>query len=436
MQKNKKLFLIDGMALIYRAYYAMIKNPLTDSSGLNTSAIYGFFNSLIKLLKNENPEYISVILDTKAKTFRHHDYKLYKANRKPMPDDLSEQIEPLISVLKSFNIKVYKKDGFEADDIIGTIAKKITKNKNLEIYMYSGDKDFMQLIDEKIMLYSPGNSFKPTKIYQEKDVYDKWGVNVKQFIDYLSLLGDTSDNIPGVKGVGSKTASKLIDKFDTIEQIYTSIDKIENLRLKNMLLENKENAFLSKHLVTINCEVDVKFNLEEMNINHLIFNDSFFNSKEIIYNDHLNPGEGEHKILKYIRETNLIGNSVIYGLDADLIMLGLASNTNNIYLLRESLEFGKPTEDFLYFDIDSLKCGLIQDFKERYTIDNKFLDNRLIINIINDYIFICFFLGNDFLPHILGLDLRYNGLDIILDIYTETFSLFNNTLILYELPPK
>ena len=123
MKVNNKLFLIDGMALIYRAYYAMIKNPLTSSSGLNTSAIYGFINSLLKLLKDENPKYIAVVLDTKAKTFRHKQYNLYKANRKPMPDELSEQLLPLYSILDSLNMKIYKKDGYEADDIIGTITK-------------------------------------------------------------------------------------------------------------------------------------------------------------------------------------------------------------------------------------------------------------------------------------------------------------------------
>ena len=159
---KKKLFLIDGMALIYRAYYALIKNPLISSSGVNTSAIYGFINSLIKLLKEENPDYISVVLDTKAKTFRHLKYDLYKANRKPMPEDLAEQIQLLYDILNALNIKLYKRDGYEADDIIGTIAKK-SSQQNIHTYMYSGDKDLMQLIDQNTFLYSPGNNFKPTK---------------------------------------------------------------------------------------------------------------------------------------------------------------------------------------------------------------------------------------------------------------------------------
>jgi DNA polymerase-1 len=275
MIDKKKLFLIDGMALIYRAYYAMIKNPLKSSSGLNTSAIYGFINSLIKLLKEENPEYIAVVLDTKAKTFRHEQYDLYKANRKPMPEELSEQLIPLYDILDSLNIKIYKKDGYEADDIIGTITKRIF-NDNLTTYMYSGDKDFMQLINSNTFLYTPGNSFKPIKICGEEDVFVKCGVSATNFIDYLALLGDVSDNIPGVKGVGNKTASKLINKFSTVENIYNSLDQIENPRVKNMLLENKKNAFLSKELVTIDLDVDITINLEEMNSKTLLFKDMVY----------------------------------------------------------------------------------------------------------------------------------------------------------------
>ena len=267
---KKKLFLIDGMALIYRAYYALIKNPLISSSGVNTSAIYGFINSLIKLLKEENPDYISVVLDTKAKTFRHLKYDLYKANRKPMPEDLAEQIPLLYDILNALNIKLYKKDGYEADDIIGTIAKK-SSQQNIHTFMYSGDKDLMQLIDQNTFLYSPGNNFKPTKIYKENDVFEKWGVGKNEFIDYLALLGDTSDNIPGVKGVGAKTAEKLINTFKSIDNIYANIDNVENPRVKNMLVENKESALMSKELVTIDTNVDIDFDFCDMNVDDLSF---------------------------------------------------------------------------------------------------------------------------------------------------------------------
>ena len=158
----------------------------------------------------------------------------------------------------------------------------------------------------------------------------------------------------------------------------------------------------------------------------LILNHAMFKARKVIYSNHLIPGEGEHKILAYIRDNELRGNSIIYGLDADLIMLGLACGKNDVYLLREAMEFGKPTEAFLYLDIDKLKCSILDDFKGRYTA---FMRQEDIVDIINDYIFICFFLGNDFLPHILGLDLRYQGLDIILDIYVATYTLLSANMV-------
>jgi len=175
MQKNKKLFLIDGMALIYRAYYAMVKNPLTSSKGVNTSVLYGFINSLLKLLKDENPKYIAIVLDTKAKTFRHKEYDLYKANRKPMPDDLSEQLATLYKVLDTLNIKVFKKDGYEADDLIGTIPSLINSD-DISTYMYSADKDLVQLINKNTFLYNPGNSFTPKTVSDIDGVYNKYGI--------------------------------------------------------------------------------------------------------------------------------------------------------------------------------------------------------------------------------------------------------------------
>ena len=272
MNNPDKLFLIDGMALIYRSYYAMIKNPLISSSGINTSAIYGFINSLLKIIKDEQPKYISIILDTKKKTFRHKMYADYKATRKPMPDDLSEQLIFLYDILESLGIAIYKKDGFEADDLIGTISNNF-KNENLITYIYSSDKDLMQLVNKQVFVYSPGNNFVKAKIYNENEVFLKWGVMPNQIIDYLSLVGDTSDNIPGVKGVGAKTATKLLDKYNNLTTIYDSIDLIENERMKNKLIDFEQDAILSKKLVTIDLDVDIEYNLNEMKIENLNFLD-------------------------------------------------------------------------------------------------------------------------------------------------------------------
>ena len=226
MVKNNsknKLFLIDGMALIYRAHFAMIRNPLMTADGRHTSAIFGFFNSIFKLLRDEDPEYFAVILDSKEPTFRHELYKEYKATREKMPDELVEQIEPILDFLDASNFPIIRKPGYEADDIIGTISKSALEYE-LDTFIVSGDKDLMQLVNDSTYLYSPGNRFKPTTIYDSKKVVEKWGVAPNRIIEFLALMGDTSDNIPGVDGVGQKTAGKLLNEYENIESIFKNAE--------------------------------------------------------------------------------------------------------------------------------------------------------------------------------------------------------------------
>ena len=189
MTLPKRLFLIDGMAQIYRAHFAMIKNPLITKDGRHTSAIFGFMNSLFKLLREENPYYIAVVLDCKEPTFRHELYTEYKATREKMPDELVEQLEPLFNVISHTNIPILKKSGYEADDIIGTLVKK-AEQAGLITYMVTNDKDMMQLVSEMTFMYSPGNSFKPTIIYDKLKVKEKWGVEPEGIIDMLAVVGD------------------------------------------------------------------------------------------------------------------------------------------------------------------------------------------------------------------------------------------------------
>ena len=259
----KKLYLIDGMALIYRSHYAMAYNPLMTSSGIHTSAIFGFVNSVIKIIKDENPDYLCITMDTKGPTFRHEMYDAYKANRKAMPDEIQQQIPIFYDLFKDSNIPVLELKGFEADDILGTLTSKINEN-NLMKYIVSGDKDLMQLVNKSTNVYSIGNKFKPLTIYNEDKVLDKWGIEPSRMIDYLSLIGDSSDNIPGVAGVGPKTALKLLMEYNNLENIYESIDKIKNPKLKDKLIDNKENALMSKELVTIDLDVPISFNLDNM----------------------------------------------------------------------------------------------------------------------------------------------------------------------------
>ena len=263
MTSPKRLFLIDGMAQIYRAHFAMIKNPLITKDGRHTSAIFGFMNSLFKLLRQENPDYIAVVLDCKEPTFRHKLYTEYKATREKMPEELVEQLEPLYEVISHTNIPTLKKPGFEADDIIGTLVKK-AEIAGLETFIVTGDKDMMQLVSESTFMYSPGNSFKPTTIYDKAKVKEKWGVGPEGIIDMLALVGDTSDNIPGVDGVGPKTARKLLDEYKDIETILEHADEAKNKRVRAGLQNGKDLVHLSRELVTIDCEVPIEFHIEDL----------------------------------------------------------------------------------------------------------------------------------------------------------------------------
>ena len=263
MTTSKRLFLIDGMALIYRAHFALIKNPLLTADGRHTSAIYGFMNSIFKLLREENPDYISIVLDCKEPTFRHEIYTEYKATREKMPQELVEQLEPLYSVIETTKIPMIKLPGYEADDIMGTLAKKAEK-EGLQTYIVTGDKDMMQLVNDFTYVYTPGNRFKPTTIYDAKKVSEKWGIGPNGIIDLLALMGDTSDNVPGIDGVGPKTAVKILNEYGTIEAALENAEHIKNKRAREGMLNGKDLVYLSKELVTIKCDVPVEFHLDQL----------------------------------------------------------------------------------------------------------------------------------------------------------------------------
>ena len=261
---RKRFFIIDGYAILYRAHFALIRNPLITTYGLHTSALYGFINQLLKLIKSENPEYLVCAFDSKEKTFRHDMYIDYKANRPPMPDELQSQLPHLWEILECMNIPILKKPGVEADDIIGTLAVDADK-KGLQTYIVSGDKDFMQLINDRIFMYSPGTRKSPKPIiYTPEKVTEKWGVPPEKIIDLLGLMGDTADNIPGVSGVGEKTAVKLLKQFGTLESALVNADKITNKRVHNGLKEGAEKAKISKELATILTDVELSLEIKDL----------------------------------------------------------------------------------------------------------------------------------------------------------------------------
>ena len=260
---RKRLFLIDGYAMLYRAHFAMIRNPLITTYGLPTSALFGFINQLFRILNKENPDYIATIFDRKEKTFRHKKYPDYKATRDPMPEELQIQLPHLWKLIDALQILNLSKKGYEADDLIGTLAVDGTNN-DLEVFIVSGDKDFMQLINDNVFLYAPGTKNKPDKIYDKDGVKDRWGVPPEKIIDLFGLMGDSSDNIPGVSGVGPKSAMKLINDYGTLEEALKNADIVTNKRVRNGLLEGKENAIISKDLVTIVTDVPIDYNFKDL----------------------------------------------------------------------------------------------------------------------------------------------------------------------------
>ncbi|MFH0992074.1 MAG: DNA polymerase I [bacterium] len=263
MSKHPRLFLFDGMALAYRAYYAFIQRPLINSKGQNTSAIYGFVSFLNRILTDEQPDYIAVVFDTSAPTFRHKAYKEYKATRQKMPEDMISQLPLLKEVIKAYNIPVLELDGYEADDIIGTLAKQAEKEK-AESFLVSSDKDFMQLVSDIVKIYKPGRQGNEVEVVDTEGVKKKFGVTPDKVIEVLGLIGDSSDNVPGVPGIGEKTAIPLIQQYGSIQKLYENIEKIAQKGVRSKLEIHKEMAFFSRELVTINTNVPLDLDFHDL----------------------------------------------------------------------------------------------------------------------------------------------------------------------------
>ena len=258
---NKKLFLLDAYALIYRAYFAFSNSPRINSNGLNTSAIFGFTNTLLDIIKKEQPSHIGVVFDTSAPTHRHIEFEAYKAHREEMPEDLRKAIPYIYKLLEALNIPAIEMDGFEADDIIGTLAKRAEENGFIT-YMMTPDKDFGQLVSTNIFIYKPGYKGGPPEKLGLQEICAKYGiVRADQVIDILGLMGDTADNIPGIRGVGEKTALSLIHEYGTIENVLNNTAKLKG-KLKEKVENGKEDAILSRMLATIILDVPIPFDEE------------------------------------------------------------------------------------------------------------------------------------------------------------------------------
>ena len=256
--EHKKLFLLDAYALIFRAYYAFIRAQIVNSKGLNTSAIYGFTATLEEILRAESPSHIAVVFDPPGPTFRHTKFPAYKANRDATPEEIKKSVPWIKKIIEAFNIPVIEVQGYEADDVIGTMAWK-ARDKGFEVYMMTPDKDFAQLVKDKVFMYKPRRSGKESEIIGTQEVKETFQVqDPRQVIDVLALWGDSSDNIPGAPGIGEKTAKKLISSYQTIENLFEHTDDLKG-RVQESILQNKEQIELSKDLATIRLDVPVEF---------------------------------------------------------------------------------------------------------------------------------------------------------------------------------
>ncbi|KPK86953.1 MAG: DNA polymerase I, partial [Bacteroides sp. SM23_62_1] len=260
MSKEKKLFLLDAYALIFRAYYAFINRQMFNSQGLNTSAIFGFTVTLDDIIRNQKPTHIAVVFDPPSPTFRHKIYPEYKANREETPEDIKKSVPYIKKIIEGFNIPIIEVEGFEADDVIGTLAKQ-AENKGFDVFMMTPDKDFSQLVSEHIYIFKPKKSGEEAEILGVNEINEIFQVKKpEQVIDILALWGDSSDNIPGAPGIGEKTAKKLISEFQNIENVFLNLEKLKS-KQQEIIKNNKEQIILSRELVTINQQVPV--NIED-----------------------------------------------------------------------------------------------------------------------------------------------------------------------------
>lgn len=318
MEMKEKLFLIDGTALAYRSYFAFINNPLVNSKGTPTSALYGVINTFLKLIDMFNPENVAISFDRKEPTFRHEMAESYKIHRPPMPDDLIIQIDLIKQFFKIIDLEEISKAGFEADDVLGTLAFQNQENYN--VIIVTGDKDYAQLVNDNINIYDPRND----KIYDKQAVLDKYEINADQFIDYLALVGDASDNIPGAKGIGPKSAVALLKEFYDIDQIYNNLEKISSKSTREKLIQSKEAVDLSRILATI--VVDVPLDNQEK-LDFTYNREALYNAEEFLKEHELN--QLMDRIHKEVRKNNLVEAEI------DSVNIG---NNNFTEILLDDLE--------------------------------------------------------------------------------------------------
>ncbi|NOR86270.1 MAG: DNA polymerase I [Bacteroidales bacterium] len=361
MPTQKRLFLLDAYALIYRAYYALNRNPRINSKGLNTSAILGFANTLYEVLQSEQPDFMAVVFDPKGKTFRSDIFPEYKANREKTPEDITNAVPYIKSLIEGFGIEIIEVANYEADDVIGTLSKKAEK-EGLQTYMMTPDKDYGQLVSENIFMMKPARMGKPAEILGPKEICENFGIErPEQVIDFLGMSGDAVDNIPGIMGVGPVTARKLIAQFGSIESMIEKVDEIKNPKVQEKVKNAIDEAILSKKLATIELEVPVEFDLKKLEIEKpkrkeltALFNElEFRNFAKRVFADVTIAAAGV--------QTDLFG-SLEEAPEEELILLNNIDNTKHQYDTIDSPEKRKELittlKSCMAFSFDTETTGL------------------------------------------------------------------------------
>ena len=318
-KEDKRLFLLDAFALIYRAYYGFIKNPIRNSKGQETSAAYGFTNTLNELIRREKPTHIAVVFDSNEDTKRVEEHAFYKANREAMPEGIREMLEYIKKIIKGFNVPIYALPGYEADDLIGTIAK-MKEKEGYTIYMVTPDKDFAQLVSENIFIYKPGRKGGDIEIMGVPEIKAKWEVEDPiQVIDILGMWGDAVDNIPGIPGVGEKTAKKFIKEFGSMENLFANTDKLKG-KMKEKVEANVEQGLISKKLATIITDVPIEIEDKDLTLDKPNYEElaKLFNELEF------------RNLAKRILGNNLIGNNANAQIGDQMSLFGGTANSNPI----------------------------------------------------------------------------------------------------------
>ncbi|AQS03412.1 DNA polymerase I [Clostridium beijerinckii] len=359
----KKLLVLDSNSLMNRAFYAL--PPLTNSDGTNTNAIYGFINMLLKMKDEINPDSIIATFDLKAPTFRHKEYSEYKAGRNKMPPELAEQFPIIKELFKLMGIKIFEVEGFEADDLIGTVSK-FAEDNNTEVFVVTGDRDALQLASEKTKIIITKKGVSETAVYDKESFMDEFEVTPEQFIDVKGLMGDKSDNIPGVPGVGEKTAFKLIKEYGSVEEVIKNIDKISGKKLKENLENNVEQAIFSKKLATIIREVPIELNLEDISSSN---KENILEIKKMLIKLEMKSILSKFQDDTVQEESNIEVRNITTIEDMKALFSEMRNRIYIDYTLTDASKYSKLKLEYLIFGEENK--GTIIDFKDISSKDSE-----------------------------------------------------------------